>query len=160
MLSITIICVGKLKENYYVSAFSEYEKRLKPYCKFKLVELSEIKLSQSPSKAEIQSALSKESELISKNISSGSYTISMCIEGNEMSSEQLSAKIQKCAISGKSKINFVIGSSYGLSDQIKSQSNLKLSMSKMTFPHHLARVMLAEQIYRAMMINEGSKYHK
>lgn len=160
MLNITIICVGKLKETHYVSAFSEYEKRLKPFCKFELLELSEVKLPQTPSNSEIQAGLSKEADLIKKHIPSGAYTISMCIEGALLSSEELAARFQKCALTGKSKICFIIGSSYGMSEQIKAQSDMKLSMSKMTFPHHLARVMLAEQVYRAIMINEGTKYHK
>ena len=160
MLSISIICVGRLRENHYISAFSEYEKRLKPYCRFELIELPEAKISQTPSQAEIEVALSKEAEEIDKRISSGTYVIAMCIEGKQLSSQDFSNLIQKCANEGKSKICFLVGSSFGLDESIKNRADFKLSMSLMTFPHHLARVMLAEQIYRGIMINEGSKYHK
>ena len=160
MLSISIICVGRLRENHYISAFSEYEKRLKPYCRFELIELPEAKISQTPSQAEIEVALSKEAEEIGKRISSGTYVIAMCIEGKQLSSQDFSNLIQKCANEGKSKICFLVGSSFGLDESIKNRADFKLSMSLMTFPHHLARVMLAEQIYRGIMINEGSKYHK
>ena len=160
MLSISLICVGRLRENHYISAFSEYEKRLKPYCKFELIELPEIKTSQSPSQAEIDSALVKEAEEIEKRIPSGAYVIAMCIEGKQINSNDLANLFQKCANEGKSKLCFIIGSSFGLDKSIKNRSDFNLSMSLMTFPHHLARVMLAEQIYRGIMINEGSKYHK
>lgn len=160
MLSITLICVGRMREKHYIAAFEEYVKRLTSYCKVELIELSEIKLSQAPSKAEIQAALSKEASGISRHLPAGAYLISMCIEGSQLSSDELANLFQKCASGGKSKLCFVIGSSFGLDESFKSQTDLRLSMSKMTFPHHLARVMLAEQIYRAVMINEKSKYHK
>lgn len=160
MLNISLICVGRLREVHYISAFSEYEKRLKPYCKFELIELPEVKLSQAPSQAEIDAALIKEAEAIENHIPSGAYIIAMCIEGNQISSTDFANLFQKCANTGKSKICFVIGSSFGLDKCIKNRSDFNLSMSLMTFPHHLARVMLAEQIYRGIMINEGSKYHK
>lgn len=160
MLSISIICVGRLREKHYIAAFEEYKKRLKPYCKFELTELSEERLPQNPSPAEIAAGLSKEAREIEKRIPAGAYTIAMCVEGGELSSEAFSALLQKCANMGKSHICFLIGSSFGLDEELKMRCETRLSMSKMTFPHHLARVMLAEQIYRGIMITEGTKYHK
>lgn len=160
MLNITIICVGKMKEAHYISAYGEYEKRLKPFSKFELIELSEVKLPSSPSNSDILAGLEKEAAEIERNIPKGSFLIAMCIEGHQLSSEELAGLFSDCASSGKGRICFLIGSSNGLADCIKSKADFKLSMSKMTFPHHLARVMLAEQIYRGIMINEGSKYHK
>lgn len=160
MLNINLICVGKMKEPHYIAAYSEYEKRLKPYAKFELTELNEVKLPNSPSPSDIAAGLEKEADEIRKIIPKGSYIIAMCIEGKQISSTELADLFTKCANSGKGKITFLIGSSNGLADSIKSMADYKLSMSKMTFPHHLARVMLAEQIYRGIMINEGSKYHK
>lgn len=160
MIKIKIICVGKLKEKHYISAFAEYEKRLKPYCKFEICEISEQRLSQWPSAAEIETGLKREAADISRNIPDGAYVIPMCIEGTELSSTELAEKLSGLCSMGKSQFCFIIGSSNGLDEALKENGSLCLSMSKMTFPHHLARVMLAEQIYRAIMINEGSKYHK
>lgn len=160
MLSISLICVGRMRESHYISAFAEYEKRLKPYCKLELVELSESRLPQNPSQAEIDSGLQKESLEIEKSISSGAFVIALCIEGNQFGSSEFASLLQKCANEGKSRLCFIIGSSFGLDTCIKKRADMCLSMSEMTFPHHLARVMLAEQIYRGIMINENSKYHK
>ncbi len=139
---------------------SEYEKRLKTLCKFEVIELPELKLSDNPSQKEIDAILLKETETLEKQIPQGAYIYAMCIEGKQKSSEEMAVSISNVATSGKSKICFLIGSSFGLSEKIKNSADEKLSMSKMTFPHHLARVMLTEQIYRAFMINEGTKYHK
>ena len=160
MLSINLICVGRMREPHYIAAFNEYDKRLKPFCKFELTELSEVKLPQNPSQAEIEAGLQKEAASIESHIPSGAFVIAMCIEGKQLGSNAFSELLQKCANDGKSKICFVVGSSFGLETCIKTRADLCLSMSEMTFPHHLARVMLAEQIYRGIMINEGSKYHK
>ena len=160
MLSIQLICVGRLREKHYIAAFEEYEKRLRPYCRFSLTELSEERLPQNPSEAEIEAALKKESKDISSQLSPGTFVVALCIEGRQYSSEALAALVQNCANTGRSRLCFIIGSSFGLDNCIKNQADLRLSMSEMTFPHHLARVMLAEQIYRGIMINEGSKYHK
>ena len=160
MLNINLICVGRMRETHYIAAFSEYEKRLKPYCKFELTELPEVKLPQNPSQAEIEAGLQKEAASIEAHIPSGAFLIAMCIEGKQLSSGAFSDLMQKCANEGKSKLCFVVGSSFGLESCIKRRADLCLSMSEMTFPHHLARVMLAEQIYRGIMIIEGSKYHK
>lgn len=161
MISINLITIGKLKESYLKDAVSEYSKRLSAFCKLNIVELPESRLSDNPSEKEIANALSNEANLIDSYMSKKSaFNISMCIEGRQLSSEELSLKIQEIGVSGKSTINFIIGSSFGISPNIKSKSDLKLSMSKMTFPHQLARVLLLEQIYRAFQISGGGKYHK
>ena len=160
MLSIRLICVGKMKEKHYISAVSEYAKRLVPYCKFEILELAEEKLPPSPSEAEISAALNREAAEVNKNIPNGSFCVAMCIEGELLSSEGLARLLSDCASHGYSRFCFIVGSSNGLADSLKTSCELRLSMSKMTFPHHLARVMLAEQVYRSIMINEGTKYHK
>ena len=160
MLNISVVCVGRLREKHYIAAFEEYEKRLRPTCKFSLTELPEERLPQNPSPAEISAALAREAAEIEKHIPAGAYTVAMCIEGGQLSSEEFSALLQNCANTGKSHVCFLIGSSFGLDEVLKKRCDRRLSMSKMTFPHHLARVMLAEQIYRGIMIAEGSRYHK
>ena len=160
MLNITVICVGKLKESFYISAVQEYEKRLKGYCKLTLLELPEEKLPNAPSQAQIDAALEKEAQAVFAKLPKRAALVALCIEGKELSSEQLAQKFQQWATSGTSSIALVIGSSYGLHPSVKQQAALRLSMSPMTFPHHLARVMLLEQVYRAFKINEGSLYHK
>lgn len=160
MLGVKIICVGKMKENHYISALAEYEKRLKPYCRLEIEELAEQRLTDSPSRAEIEAALEREAHLIQKKLQGVSFVVAMCVEGRQLSSEELSALMQDCAARGKSRAAFVVGGSFGLHESVKRGADLCLSMSKMTFPHHLARVMLAEQIYRAAMIQSGTKYHK
>ena len=160
MLAIKLICVGKMRERFYIDAFSEYNKRLEAYCKFECIEPNEIKLSEKPSQAEISAALDKEANDILKQIPQDAYVVAMCVEGKQMPSEAMADIICQRENSGKPKLCFVIGGSYGLSDKVKQRADLKLSMSKMTFPHHLARVMLAEQIYRGFKIKEGSRYHK
>lgn len=160
MLTVKLICVGKMKERFYIDAFSEYSKRLVAYCKFECTELTETRLSDTPSQKEIDAALEKEAAEINKCIPQDAYLVAMCVEGSQMSSEKMAESIAHQAISGRSRLCFVIGGSFGLSPGIKRRADLQLSMSAMTFPHHLARVMLAEQIYRAFKINEGSRYHK
>lgn len=157
-MNVKLIVIGKLKEDYLRSACNEYIKRLSRYCSFEMHELDECRLSDNPSQKEIDSALSKEAESIKKHAKG--YIIPMCIEGKQLASRELSEKIENIGINGQSTVTFIIGSSFGLSDTIKSMSDFKLSMSKMTFPHQLARVMLLEQIYRAFSISEGGKYHK
>lgn len=160
MLGIKLICVGKMKEKFYIDAFSEYSKRLSAYCKFECVELNETKLSDNPSDKEIEAALSKEAVGIEKNIPKDAYVIAMCVGAKQLKSEELAAKINSVAVSGKAKICFLIGGSFGMAESVKKNADMRLGMSEMTFPHHLARVMLAEQIYRSFKINEGSRYHK
>ena len=160
MLNIKLICVGKLKEKFYIDASSEYMKRLSSYCKIEIDELPEVRRSQSPSAGEIEASLLKEAELIKSKLPSRSMIVAMCIEGGQMDSVQFSSLLEDAAASGISRITFIIGGSDGLHPSIKALADKKLSMSKMTFPHHLARVMLLEQIYRGFKINEGGKYHK
>ncbi len=159
MIKITFITLGKLKEKYLRDAVDEYSKRLSRYCKLEIVELSPINLPEKPSQSEIDIALQKESELIEKRIPENCKIITLCVEGKAYSSEQLADFVDQNTNSGKNMC-FIIGSSYGLSDTIKKKSDLRLSVSAMTFPHQLFRVMLLEQIYRAFKINEGSTYHK
>lgn len=160
MMSVKLVCVGKMKEKHFVAAFEEYAKRLGAFCRFELTELSEERLSDSPSEREIENALEREAGAILQSVPKDAVLIAMCIEGREMSSPELAAFFSEKALSGKTKLCFVVGGSFGLSARVKRQTALRLSMSRMTFPHHLARVMLAEQIYRAFTIQEGRKYHK
>lgn len=158
MQTIQILAYGKLKEKYLRDAAAEYEKRLSRYCTFKYIEFEPIKLPENASEKEIAAALEKEGQLLLKKAKG--YVIAMCIEGKLIDSVALSEKIQSIGLSGDSTVTFIIGSSYGLSDEVKRRADLKLSMSPMTFPHQLARVMLYEQIYRSYQIQTGSKYHK
>lgn len=160
MLSVKLICCGRLREKHYIAAMAEYEKRLGTLCKFEVCDLPEIRTNDNPSQSQIDAALEKEAQAIEKQIPSGAHIIAMCIEGSHKSSEDLARSFGDIALRGKSKICLIIGSSFGLSERLKKSADERLSMSKMTFPHHLARVMLTEQVYRAFMINEGSKYHK
>ena len=160
MLSVRLICVGKLKEKFYREACAEYEKRLKGYCKPEIIELPEQRLPERPSQAQIQAALAKEADAIRAKIPQGSAVIAMCIEGKPQSSEQLAQTLHGWMGSGTSHICVLIGGSCGLDDALKRSAALRLSMSPMTFPHHLARVMVLEQLYRALNIAAGGKYHK
>ena len=160
MQSIKLICVGKMRERFYIDAFSEYAKRLQAYCRFECVELTEQRLPENPSQKEITAALDREAGEIIKNIPTDAYIVAMCVEGRQMKSEGMAKLIAERADSGKPKLCFLIGGSFGMSDEVKQRADMRLSMSEMTFPHHLARVMLAEQIYRGFKINEGSRYHK
>lgn len=160
MMNVHLIVLGKLKEKYMKDFSQEYEKRLSAYCKLTITELEPVKLSDNPSQSEIDNALSKETQMITAKIPKNAYVFSMCIEGKQMSSEELSQKMDDIALSGKSSVVFIIGSSFGLSDEIKRMSDFKFSMSKMTFPHKLARIMLEEQVYRAFSISNNGKYHK
>ncbi len=157
-MTINLIVIGKLKEDYLRSACAEYIKRLSRYCSFELHELDECRLGDSPSDKEIAAALKKEAEQIKRYVKG--MIIPMCIEGSQLSSTELSRKISSAGVSGFSTVTFIIGSSFGLDSSIKEMGSIKLSMSKMTFPHQLARVMLLEQIYRAFQIAEGGRYHK
>ncbi len=160
MMNVQLIVLGKLKEKYMKDFSAEYEKRLSAYCKLSVIELEPIKLSDNPSRSEIENSLNKETQLIKAKIPKNSYIFSMCIEGKQMSSEDFSQKLQEIALTGKSNIVFIIGSSFGLSDEIKVMSDYNFSMSKMTFPHKLARIMLVEQLYRGFSIINNGKYHK
>lgn len=159
MQRITVLCVGKLKEKFYADAAAEYCKRLSRYCKIEVTELPETRLPEDPSPAEIKKALAAEANAIRQKLEGGAV-VAMCIEGQTCSSEVLSKKLAAFALEGKSKVTFLIGGSFGLDETLKKQADWRLSMSPMTFPHHLARVMLLEQIYRACQIAEGTRYHK
>ena len=160
MLTIQILAVGKLKEAYLRDACAEYQKRLTPFAKLEVIELSEYRLSADPSEAEIAAGLAAEGEAMFGRLRRGNYMIPMCIEGKELSSTSFAELIDRVCLDGKSGISFCIGGSYGLSDAVKQSGDFSLSMSKMTFPHQLARVLLLEQLYRACMIRANGKYHK
>ena len=160
MINITIVAVGKLKESYLKNGCAEYLKRLTPYAKVSVEEIAEEKCPDNPSAAEIANVVEKEGERILKKIPKGAFVASMCIEGSQISSVDFANKIQSLAGAGSSSIAFVIGGSFGLSQSIKSISKMKLSLSLMTLPHQLARMVLLEQIYRAFQISSNTKYHK
>ena len=159
-MNITIICIGKLKDKFFKEASSEYEKRLGPFCKLEIIEISPAPLPDSPNEAQIAAGLEKEAELILKKIPPNAPGYALCVEGKHLSSEELAAELGAAALSGSGKICFIIGGSHGLAERVKAAANARLSMSRMTFPHRLARIMLLEQIYRAFMINAGTAYHK
>jgi len=149
MQTINIICVGKLKEQYLKDAQKEYVKRLTAFCKLNIIELDES-----------MKGPEEEGKAILNKIEKDAFVYAMCIEGKQMSSEKLAEDISRKATEGKSNLTFIIGGSLGLSDDVKNRADIRLSMSEMTFPHHLARIMLEEQIYRAYQINSNGKYHK
>ena len=160
MQKVTVLCVGKLKEKFYADACAEYQKRLTRHYKLDLLELPEQRLPENPSEAEIEAALSKEADAIEEKLPRGGAVVALCVEGRTMSSEQLADTLSRYAAQGVSQVTFLIGGSFGLHERVKLLAELRLSMSPMTFPHHLARVMLLEQIYRAYQIESGTKYHK
>lgn len=160
MQRISIICVGKLKEKYLRDAVTEYSKRLQPMCRFEIIEVDEEKICDNPNTTQINNTLAGEGKRILAKLSRDMFVAAMCIEGKQMPSEKLAKLFADNAVKGISNMAFVIGGSYGLSEEIKNRADLRLSMSEMTFPHQLARVMLCEQIYRAFSINCGTKYHK
>lgn len=160
MPEITLITIGKLKEKFYISAAQEYTKRLSGYCKFTLLELPECRLPEDPGPAEIAAGLEKEAEEIFSKIPKGAWFCVFTPEGKELSSEALAQKLAQVKLSGKSSLCFLIGSSFGMAPRVKERADFRLSMSPMTFPHHLARIMVLEQLYRAEAIQAGSRYHK
>lgn len=160
MFEITLITVGKLKEKFYLSAAAEYAKRLKGFCQFKMIELMESRLPDTPSPSDILTGLEKEADQILSKLPKGAWFCVLTPEGKMLSSEDLADKIAGIKLSGKSSACFLIGSSFGIAPRIKEKADFKLSMSPMTFPHHLARIMVLEQLYRAESIQAGSKYHK
>lgn len=159
MLNVKFIVIGTLKESYLRDAAAEYEKRLSAFCRFETVQLKEERLSDDPSDTEIQKALEREASQIEKSISPRAYRIAMCVEGNQLSSEELADKIGKIEQTA-GEIVFIIGSSFGLADSVKKSADMRLSVSKMTFPHQLMRVLLLEGVYRAFNIRKGTRYHK
>ncbi len=159
MLKIKIVSVGKLKEKSLRELTAEYEKRLSRYCKLSIVELPDLPLPENPSAGEIDTVLKKEGTEIEKHLSGKGLNIALCIEGDQCSSTKFAQQIAKEA-QHFSEMVFVIGSSHGLDERVKEQCRWKLSMSEMTFPHNLARLMLLEQIYRSFKIINNENYHK
>ena len=159
MLNVKFITLGTLKEAYLRDAAAEYEKRLGAFCRFELVQLKEERLSDDPSDSEIKNALSKESEKILALIPARAYVVAMCVEGKQLTSPELADKLEEIS-ARTSDVCFIIGSSFGLSDTVKQRADLRLSVSKLTFPHQLMRVILLETVYRAFNIQKGTRYHK
>ena len=160
MFNVTVLSVGKLKEKYYIQAVEEYAKRLSGFCRLQLLELPEHRLPENPSPAEIADGLAREGRLIREKIPRGAWFCVLTPEGKKLSSEGFAATLAEVKTGGRSAACFLLGSSFGIAPEIKALADLKLSFSDMTFPHHLARVMLLEQIYRAESIQAGSRYHK
>ncbi len=160
MLNITIICVGKLKERYWREACAEYEKRLGAFCKLRFIEVAEERLPDAPSAAQIAATIEAEGARLLAALPKDSAVIALCIEGEELNSPSLAEYIDRLTVSGTSHVTLLIGGSWGLAETVKARAKLRLSMSPLTFPHQLARVMLLEQLYRAFQINSGGKYHK
>ena len=158
-MKITVIALASLKEKYLKEAADEYIKRLGAFCNLKIIELDPVRLPEKPSYAELSAALSREAELIAKKIPAGDFVVPLCIEGKQFSSEEFAEMLEEKVNIGRG-VTFIIGSSCGLSDDIKRRADFKLSFSKMTFPHKLFRVMLLEQLYRAFKICSGGAYHK
>lgn len=159
MIAVNIVCVGKLKEQYLRDGCAEYIKRLGAYSKVNVIEVAEEKCSDNPSVAEIKNVIEKEGKRILSKITKGSFVIPLCIEGKEYSSPDFSAAFERTAME-YSAVTFIIGGSFGLSEEVKALGKLKLSFGKMTLPHQLARLILLEQVYRAFSISANSKYHK
>lgn len=160
MLHVKIICIGKLKEAYLRDACAEYQKRLSAFCRLEIDELPSARVPDAPSQAQIAAALTEEGERLLARIPAGAHVYAMCIEGRQCASEQFSAELQTLAVRGVSSVCFLIGGSWGLSGAARARAQARLSLSEMTFPHQLARVMLLEQLYRAFSIGSGGKYHK
>ena len=159
MLQLTLITVGNLKEGYWREALAEYEKRLGAFCKPNLIQLKEARLSENPSQTEIDAALAEEGKRILAAIPPRSYRIALCVEGKQFSSEELAQKIE-AATAESSSMTLIIGSSFGLAPEVKASCDLRLSVSKLTFPHQLMRVLLLEVLYRSFSIIKGTRYHK
>lgn len=159
MLPITVITVGKLKDRFFEDASAEYMKYLKQFSKTEIIEIPAATLPDAPAASQIQSALEKEAEQILKRIPNNAFVAAMCIEGKQISSEDMAEMLKTNQQTGKSVV-FVIGGSYGLAETVKKRADARISMSRMTFPHRLARIMLLEQIYRGFTINAGKTYHK
>ena len=158
-MKITIICVGKLKEEYLKSAIAEYSKRLSRFADFEIIEVPDQKIPDNASEKIETQILSKEGEIILSKIKNNSYVIAMCIEGKLISSEELANEIKNISMSS-SNITFIIGGSLGLSEEVKKRADKRISFGKITLPHQLMRVVLSEQIYRAFKINANEAYHK
>ena len=159
-MRINIVCVGKIKEKYLKLGIDEFKKRLSKYCKLEIIELEDEKAPENLSDKEMLMIKEKEGKKILSKIKDNSYVIALAIDGKNLSSEELAETINKLGVRGISNITFVIGGSLGLSDEVLSRADYKLSFSKMTFPHQLMRLILLEQVYRDYRINNGEPYHK
>lgn len=159
-MNLKVICIGKLKEKYWVDAITEYSKRLTPYCNLEIVELKESRLKQNAGPAEEEEVKVNEGSEILDKIAASDYVITLEIKGKRLSSEQLADKMAELALSGRADVDFVIGGSLGLSAEVSRRADFKLSFSDMTFPHQMMRVILLEQIYRSFKIQRGEPYHK
>ena len=160
MTTINLIYVGNIRENYLLAAVAEYEKRLSAYCRLVCTEIKEEKLPDDPSQAQTEAAMRKEGERRPAVLPQKSKKIALCVEGKQLSSEEFSSLIKNAENSGFSQISFIIGGAFGLSEEVKKVCDFRLSLSKMTFTHRFARILLLEQIYRAENIAAGGKYHK
>lgn len=161
MQNIDLICVGKLNAAYFAAGVAEYQKRLSAFYNFRIIELPEAAIAdKNASEASIQKALQKEGEAILAARRKGAFLTALCVEGKSVSSEELADLISRQALSGAGDMAFVIGSSHGLSPQVKAAASAKISLGRITLPHQLARLVLTEQLYRAATINAGMKYHK
>ena len=160
MTTVNLIYVGNIRENYLLAAVAEYEKRLSAYCRLVCTEIKEEKLPDDPSQAQTEAAMKKEGERILAVLPRKSMKIALCVEGKQLSSEEFSSLIKNAENSGFSQISFIIGGAFGLSEEVKKVCDFRLSLSKMTFTHRFARILLLEQIYRAENIAAGGKYHK
>jgi len=154
MLHIRLICVGRLGERFWEQAVQEYAKRLRAYCKLEVVEVPEY------TQGDPATALRREAAWITSKIPAGARVVAFCVEGTQRTSEQFADWLNRSTLSGMSRLCLLIGGSYGLDESLKQSATLRLSLSSMTFPHHLARVMVLEQLYRAMNLLSGGKYHK
>jgi 23S rRNA (pseudouridine1915-N3)-methyltransferase len=159
-MKITLVTVGKIKEKFYTDAIAEYSKRLSRYCKLEIIQVADEKTPDKASEAEERQIKEKEGDRILAQIKDTSYVIVLAIEGKQLSSEELAAKLDQLGVSGRSDLVFVIGGSLGLSEAVMRRADYALSFSRMTFPHQLMRVVLLEQIYRGFRINAGEPYHK
>ena len=160
MFSLTLICMGKLKEKFYIQASEEYKKRLGAFCDFTLLELPEVRLPEHPTPTQVEGALAREGEALLAKLPKSTKVIALCVEGAQLSSPALAAQLEQWMVEGASHLTLIIGGSFGLHPSVKEAAHLRLSMSPMTFPHHLARVMVLEQVYRAFQIAAGTRYHK
>ncbi len=160
MLQINILYVGNIKDKFFQDAVSEYEKRLSSSCKLRNIELKEEKPPENPSDSEIATVIRKEGDRLLNAIPPKSYKIALCVEGKQISSEELADKLSDIPLSGFSEVTFIIGGSFGMDERVKKLADFRLSISKMTFTHRMMRVILIEQIYRALNIASGGHYHK
>ncbi len=160
MLQINILYVGNIKDKFFAEAVKEYEKRLSSLCKIKNIELKEEKPPENPSDSEIALVIRKEGDRLLEAMPKKGYKIALCVEGTQISSEELANKLASVTVAGDSEITFIIGGAFGMDERVKKMANFRLSISKMTFTHRMMRVILAEQIYRALNILSGGNYHK